>query len=508
MIKIIINNEYRDGFKWHILNDIYVKGYAYVNDEYKEGKGLAEYFDTIETEGQFRHLMQDINGLFSVIIKRGEKVLAAVDRYGVFDLFYSKVNHDIFISDMVSNIISHSNQKKINIKGKRDFIYCGFICHGETLIENIYALNASKYLTADNEVEIKPYFELQYHVQEGLNYHDLKKSFDEVVHKVAKRFVSSLDGKEVYVPLSGGMDSRFILILLNKMNYKNVTCFTYGNALFNEKAIAKKVAEENGFKFIHLPYQRKLWKAFFKSHDNDQFLLYASNYQCMAHLMDYFAASEIDMKNCIVVPGHIGSIAGSYIDKPLTRDRMLDFFIHKYLFFYSRKNTDIQKYLKDRLEPYLNDFHDTDTLTRQNEIFDSFAYDTYRSKHLFKALKAYDYHNIEWRLPLMDNDIVSFMYSLDIRFKGNDKIFFGKYVGERISERVKFSKSSHFYLIKVLKNLFDRRYSCISYKETREMDTEGLYLPKGMKLKYRLYRNFLSFIALKNYFMIERNLHD
>lgn len=508
MTRIIVNNDTRSGFKWHVLGNVHVKGYAYVNDDYKEGKELAEHFLSITEETDFVEKMKNLNGIISVIIKINEKVFAAVDRFGIFDLFYSNMNDDVYVSDMAANIIKYTKQTELNQEGKKDFIYCGFICHGETLMKNVYSINASKYAVIEKDVRINTYHELKYHVTEGQHYHELKKSFDEVVHKVAKRFVASLGNREVYVPLSGGMDSRFILLLLNKMNYKNVTCFTYGSLLFGENAIARRVAEENGFKFLHIPYQRKKWKDFFADHKHEQFLLYASNYQCMAHLMDYFAASELDLKNCVVVPGHVGSIADSHINKAMTKDDFTDFLINKYMFFYSKNNRNIHEYLKKRISAYLDGFKETDSLYRQNEIFDFIAYDTYRSKHLFKALKAYDYHNVEWRVPLMDNDILEFMYSLELKFRGPEKAFLGQYISERISEKVKFSKKSKLFFLKVMKNFFDRRYSVLSYRQIRKMEVKGVELPKGCKFTYRMYRNFLSYIAIKNYLLIERKLDE
>jgi len=510
MVHILINNNNNNNnstFKWYKNNNIYVKGYGYDNGRYKEGKELINYFTNIKKEEEFKNILQKLGGFISVIVVNDNVVFATADRFGAFDLFYSKVENDIYISDKVKDIIKETGQKSINLNGKKDYIYTGYICHGETLIKNIYSISKFKYLLYNGKVQLKQYYQIKYEPKNYQNYHEIKKQFDEVVHKVGKKLVDSLDNKQVFIPLSGGMDSRFILLLLIKMNYKNITCFAYGSRIFSERNISKRVAQANNIKFIDIPYKRKEWKNLFSKKENIKYFLSESNYNNMVHLMDYFAAKNIHVENGVIIPGHYGAIAKNAYLNSFSKKEAMDLFINKYMFFYDKKTYKINSYLKERVSSYFDDFYDNDNIYRQAEIFDYAAYDTYRPNHIIKALKPYENKNIQWRLPLLDDDFIEFMNKIPIEYRIN-KRFLGRYILESLKPDIRYYKPSKILIFKILKNIFDRRYACISLKDILQFKFDDVYLPKGIKLVYRMYRNFLSYIAIKNYLIIERDLHE
>jgi len=507
MVHILIDNDNNSAFKWYKGEHTHVRGYGYDNGCYKEGKELISYFNHIKGEQDFKSTLQYLGGFISVIVIHGNIIFATADRFGTFDLFYSKVDSELYISDKVKTISKATNQKNINLKGKKDYIYTGYICRGETLIENIHSINKFKYLKYNGEIKLKSYYQIHYNPKNYQNYHEIKKQFDEVVHKVGKKLVDSLDNKQVFIPLSGGMDSRFILLLLIKMKYKNVTCFSYGSKFFSERNISKKLAKANGIKFIDIPYEKKEWKHLFSKKENNKYFLNESNYNNMVHLMDYFAAKNMHFENCIIIPGHYGAVARSAYSKSVSKKDVLDIFIKKYMFYYDKKTYEINTYLKNRISSYFSDFHDNDNIYRQAELFDYAAYDTYRPNHIIKALKPYENKNIQWRLPLLEDEFINFMNKLPIEYKIN-KAFLGRYILESVKPHIGYYKASKVFIFKVLKNIFDRRYACISPKDVLKFNFTDVYLPKGLKLMYRMYRNFLSYIAIKNYLIIERDLDE
>ena len=506
MIEVIINNTKKCSFKWFIKDNTYIKGYAYINNAYLEGKSLLDYFLNIDDKTNLKNLLAEINGVFQIIIKSEDSIFAAVDKFGSYDLFYALKGENLIVSDSVKIISNQTGYKKINENGKKDFIYSGFILNGETLIENIFSIKAAQCLTFKTSIKLEKYYSTKFNVKKYNSYNEIKKEFDEVVHKVAKRLVASLKGQEVYIPLSGGADSRFMLLLLNKMNYKNVTCFSYGSFILGERKYAKKLAHNSGFKYIDMPYKRRNWKNLFKHKNNIEYFKYASNYQCMSHLFDYFAANKIAKKDYIVIPGHFGSVTENQFSDILSKKEVIKFFIKKYMFFYN--DNEIKNYLYKRVSNSFSGYNEKSNIYEQLKVFDDTAYETYRSKHILKALKPYEINSFKWRLPLVDNDIIKFFNSLDIKYKGSEKVFFKRYISERISSEVPFYKSSKNYFMKAFKNIFDRKYSCIKPFDIFKLKYEDVYLPKKIKLLYRFYRNVYSYITIKNFNIIEKDINE
>ena len=71
--------------------------------------------------------------------------------------------------------------------------------------------------------------------------------------------------KNIYLALSAGDDSRLVLCMLKRLKFQNVTCFSYGLHNNWESALAKKIAERLGYKFIFIPISSDVIKNYFKS---------------------------------------------------------------------------------------------------------------------------------------------------------------------------------------------------------------------------------------------------
>jgi asparagine synthase (glutamine-hydrolysing) len=135
-----------------------------------------------------------------------------------------------------------------------------------------------------------------------------------------KNVCSFLAGRTAVIPLSGGFDSRLIAVLMKKLNYENVICFTYGRKT-NEVEISQSVASKLGFKWYFVDYDAIDYIGFTK---DEQFLTYAFEYSgaySMVYLQEYFAVKYLKENNLIpedsvFLPGHSGDyLGGSYTNR-------------------------------------------------------------------------------------------------------------------------------------------------------------------------------------------------
>ncbi|MDX1357470.1 MAG: hypothetical protein R3232_01430 [Clostridia bacterium] len=504
MIYVNIEKENKKGFRWSETNGIYVCGYGYINGEYHEGLELTEYFSGISDFDDFTNRVMKLNGLFSVIIDKGESVFAAVDRYGVFRLFYHQDHSGFYIGDDTAAIVEKTGLNKINKEAETDWVYSGFPSGNETLIEGLHSLNASLslfYNSIDHSLKIDRYHDFTQEPDDK-KYEELISGLNEVFKNAGERFVRSLDGKKAIIPLSGGVDSRFGSLMLFKAGYKNVLCVTYGNPGDKEERMAAEVAGAYGFEHMFIPYIRSAWRGLFKDSENIRYIDYASKYKTTPHFSDLFAARQLSKilnpEECVVVPGHVGSIAESKMktDRYYKSSELVRAFIIKYFYYYGLKCPGVKNHLNKRLDGYFRVGGEIDAYASQS-LFDRAGYDTYRSTHLFMATKPYEFYGFKFRLPLMDNEVVDFFKTVPLNHKGHSKKILTDFVTGGCQDDPGIYDVPNKFAYKVIRNLRDKRYNCINPFDVFKLRKPEYGLPGIHRTLYRYYRNYLSYAAAK-----------
>ena len=66
---------------------------------------------------------------------------------------------------------------------------------------------------------------------------------DSIPNNIKVKIVENSNDKTIYIPLSGGLDSRLIIAKFHEKKYKNIKAFSYGLKNNADALIAKKVAD-------------------------------------------------------------------------------------------------------------------------------------------------------------------------------------------------------------------------------------------------------------------------
>ena len=243
MINILLQKN--DGFKWYNKNGIYVKGYFF--DEkgvFYHNESLLSYFDTIKDTKDLTSKIQNANGLFSIVMLNNELVLLVVDRIRMFPLFYGFLNEQLTITDKPGIF-----PKDINKEACEEFLATGFVTGKNTLLNNVFQLQAGELKIYDKEWKKHIYYHYLSNEKSNIKYEESVKKAHEVFNITANNLIKSLNNKTAVIPLSGGLDSRWIAAALKLNNYEKVICFSYGRKGNKESEISQKIAKTLGFEW-------------------------------------------------------------------------------------------------------------------------------------------------------------------------------------------------------------------------------------------------------------------
>lgn len=423
---IVVDLKFNYGYVWSEIDSAYVKGYAFFDGILYKDAELAKLFSKIDDELEFEQLIKKLNGVFTVVLNRNDLVLAATDITRTFPIFYTTMG-DLFITDDTFYL-----KKKLGLKINKsaiiEFLRCGYAIGNQTLLNNVFQLQAGEYLKADKDgLKTKLYYNYTGKINEikQIEYYSLKKDFIVILNNLIRRLVSFAKGDFIVIPLSGGYDSRLLASLLKMHGYKNVLCYTYGKPDSPEVVVSKKVAEKLGFEWYFVNYSKELCENYTQKQWFNELYMYAFNHVSTIHLQDLLAFKRlVDCKlipdSAIVCPGHSGDfLGGSHLRKlPLPdRDSLVSTIFEKH--FVLNEHIDCDEVIKLRLREYCESYRES----LPHTVDENWNFKERQAKYIVNSNRNYEFFGHRHVIPLWDLELVEFFRTLPLVYK-TDRVLY------------------------------------------------------------------------------------
>jgi asparagine synthase (glutamine-hydrolysing) len=417
---ILENNK---GCKWYTRNNIYAKGYLFddKNNLYRNQELIA-YFQGAGESGNFLHKLKHANGLFSVIIKDGNKLLIAVDRARCFPLFYMLNNNNLFISDTIELLLKKTNVKEADQPASNIFLETGYVTYNKTLVKNIFQVQAGEYICFSGGKINKGFYHTFIPDRiSDYSKNDLSKKLLKCIDTISERTGRLLEKKVAIIPLSGGYDSRLVASVLKNAGVSDVICFTYGRKDNNELRISEKVAKKLGYKWLFVEYNNKLINGYLESNIFREYYKYSANYSAMFFMQEYFAVkylheNNLIPRNSVFLPGHSGDVlAGGHLWGDInekTTLKCLAKLIYEKNYVLNRHPFHIRKDLINEIQK---------NITANNEfpfaVFQNWELKERHAKFIVNSANVYNFFGYEYYMPLWDLDLLDFFTVLPYKYR-------------------------------------------------------------------------------------------
>jgi asparagine synthase (glutamine-hydrolysing) len=423
---ITIRLSYNRGYKWFAKGNIFVKGFIFTPDnQLLREENLITYFSDIHSFSDFQTKLQQANGLFAVVIKRGDTLWAAIDSTRSFPLFYYHKKDFLAITDNPEQLKFDAISMVLDENSAILLSYSGFITGSKTLLKDVFQLVAGESLCYEDD-QIKKEFHTEF-LTKTFSTHtrkELKEELKAVLDGVGKRMVKALGGRPVAIPLSGGFDSRLMAYLLRKNDYPSVFCYTFGKNNNVELKNAKRVAENLRYKFYFVNYEKYVDKSLTEDPVFREYIDYSTNYSCRFEEQHYYAVKEfVDLqiisKDTVFIPGDSGAIAGHLLEENMAREHFS---------FIEHALTDVFSLIYPSKKELKLIRKEIDLLNNHKGEYPSYlVYENWRFQGTtalaFNTAKLWDFFGYEYLLPLWDKELFNFFVQVPFQHKYDKNLY-------------------------------------------------------------------------------------
>lgn len=423
-------------FKWYNHFGIWFIGYLFdEKDKYITGNAAIQVFEKCEDFEKFKEIISSLNGIYSVIINHDEKVFAASDFSRFFPLFYSQKANKFSITDNFYRLIHEQSTVSFNNDGLTEFLTSAVTNQSRTLIDNVFQVRAGEVICYENLRVKKEYFTsilTKKSEYQGAKYKELIESGYASLEKIREKFISSLDKKQVLLPLNSGFDSRLIAAWLKLSGINNVVCFTYASKINSDIEVSKRIAEILGYEYHFIEYNEQLIENYKDGKEFDLFFRYISKGVSAFQMQDFFAIRElinrkVINKEFIVIPEHAGGIiAGSYLKDniPLKISRANIFSqLLKRNYFFSPMSSEQQEKVGKNLNAHLSELEKLKTEYLPYSLMEDWTMREGITKSLINSAHVFTYFGLEVRLPLFNNEFFEFWRTVPAKYRKNKKLY-------------------------------------------------------------------------------------
>ena len=377
---------------------------------------------------------------FALMASEGVQCFAACDCVRSVPIFYADTANGLKVSNSFPALWKALDSPSVSEAAIEEFHASGFTVANRTLCDQIRQLRAGEYLfqpgTPGQDLEIERYNSLEYN--ETTQDTDPSQRFDTVLTTLVHELATAANGRQIVLPLSGGRDSRLLLLLLRRAGYDNLTTFTYGQQGNAEAEVSKAVAKEMNVPWHFVEYDRDLVRKHWFDDQRSDFEKLAFNGCSLPVYQDYFAVRDLRMsgvihEDALIVPGHSADFnAGSHLpsfifeDDPVAPSKINEEMARKHFHMFAKHDkTAVRRALKDAM------LSKAVPPLRAALALDRFNLAERQAKFIVNSCRAYEVLGLEWRMPFWDKRFVDFWTDVPLALR-QDQAFYADYV-EQVS---------------------------------------------------------------------------
>ncbi|MCK5297020.1 MAG: asparagine synthase [Alphaproteobacteria bacterium] len=372
---------------------------------------------------------------FSCILETDELIFACVDWCRSRPVFYGIGKDSGIVSNCARTAKNEARLEKSNNDGVLEYSMAAYVTGNETVYENLFQLQSGECLIwrlNEEKPQTHRYYRYIPKPEKIVDEKVLEKELGEIIDNIMHRAIKTADGAPLWLPLSGGLDSRLLLAKLVEFGYKNIQTFSYGVKSNHEAITAKRIAAKLGVPWFELAAEPKLTETLWNTKERKDYESFADGLASCPIYLDFEAFYKLvkDKKmpsEAVIMNGQSGDyITGAHIPESLyskTSLTMDDFYKavetkHFSLWDDLKEKPEnisiIKKRVLDLLPNLPKDISDYEKICT---YYESWEWQERQSKLVVNGQRIYEHFGLKWVMPLWDGELMNFWEIMPIHLK-------------------------------------------------------------------------------------------
>lgn len=422
---------------------VWSKGY-FAGDGLDHVLATLASFETLDSDTAAQFLAK-LEGHWALVAIGSSWALAAVDRLRSIPLIWAEANGQVIVDQDGARVAGRLGlgPEHVDTGAALAIALAGYTIGNDTLYPQIRQIGPGELLFVDRTgtPETARYHQWTPWLVEQAEPADLIAPLESLHERLISNLVESARGRRILVPLSAGLDSRFIAAGLREAGYDNVFCFAYGIPGNREAVVSRRVAERLSYPWHFLPYTKRAMQSVSASDDHARFRAGADNLTGIHFPQDYLALKQlIDVgladADSIVVNGQSGDfITGNHIPDALATiqkgrspdDRkrtIIDALLAKHYkqWGFLRSPVNMTRLAK-LLEREIDAIGMPAAPDGDHGIYEYCEFQDRQSKYVVGGQRTYEHFGMEWRLPLWDQAYLDFWAGAPLAAKVRQNLY-------------------------------------------------------------------------------------
>ncbi|MBK1988486.1 hypothetical protein A0J48_013205 [Sphaerospermopsis aphanizomenoides BCCUSP55] len=548
-IKNKIHIHFSPRFEWlQFSKKIFFRSAAFASQQLQQEKEVFDHLTDAKSEDEWIAAIKKINSFFAVVQHQSEQCYAAVDRVRSIPLFYGVENDNFYLSDVAKWVQEKVGDKKRDPLAETEFLLTGYVTGSDTLYPQVKQLQAGECLFVISsamglQLSKRIYFQYHHKYSDMVNESEWLEQLDKVLYNIFQRLTNLAQGRTLVIPLSGGFDSRLIVLMLKRIGYDNIITYSYGKPGNKESKISQEIAQKLNLRWEFVPYSNDAWYNWFHSNERKTHYQISDTLSSSFHLQDWPAVWELKQKclipeNSIFIPGHTGDLLSGKQSKSVFIARHSDDLLsekqskgdpnlyrseQKHILSEDLITAIIQRHYclrrwGNRENSYADAIHkkilaslgELDYFPDIASAFESWNVKERQAKFIINSVRVYEFWEYDWWLPLWDSDFICFWSNVPTQYRINQKLYkvyvqelYSKMVGtnqrfiigRKIDEindifKIFVKKTSLYQLARLINNM--REYDKNSHSYYGVMPRQKFYAYYLGKERFENFNSFLS----------------